>query len=92
MGRRRVDKIEPVSATAPTNPVSICQTNSILTDPDGRWVAARQSAITAGLERRIKRTDDGPRGIPSCFSGENERIGEPLWDENTPVGRRFIYI
>lgn len=54
MSRRRVDRIQPISATARSNPASVCQANSILTDPDGRWVAARQAAITAGLERRSK--------------------------------------
>jgi hypothetical protein len=33
-----------------TGPVDIGQTNSILTDPDGRWIAKRQSAINTALE------------------------------------------
>ncbi len=52
MSRRRVEKITPISATSPTALVDIGQTNSIFTDPDGRWVAKRQSDISAGLERR----------------------------------------
>lgn len=60
MSRRRVGKIAPISATSPSSPVDIGQTNSILTDPDGRWVAKRQSDINAALEHRQR--DPGPAG------------------------------
>jgi len=89
---RRLAAIEPVSATVPSSPVGICQTNSILTDPDGRWVAARQSAITAGLERRGQPAADIHRRRSRKLSGESERIGKPAWDETTPPGGRAFYI
>jgi hypothetical protein len=52
MSRRRIGKIAPISAATPTSPVDIGRTTSITSDPDGRLVATRQAAITAGLEQR----------------------------------------
>lgn len=52
MTGRRVEKVTAVSATSSSAPVDIWQTNSIFTDPDGRWVAKRQSAINVALEQR----------------------------------------
>ncbi len=92
MTRRRVNRIQPISATAPPSPVSACQTNSILTDPDGRWVAARQSAITAGLERRLQQAKaERQSEMAPRFSGENDRIGKQADDEKR-FGDRVFYI
>ncbi|NSY14869.1 hypothetical protein [Agrobacterium vitis] len=91
MTRRKVDRIEPVSAIDPSNPVSVCQTNSILTDPDGRWVAARQSAITAAMERLDPTKDAHRREKAPTFSGENERIGKQA-DSRTRFGNGVFYI
>lgn len=93
MSRRRIAEIAPISATAPSAPVDIGRTTSITSDPDGRWVATRQSAITAGLELRhmdtgSERADEAPKR----FSGESERIGRWFGDENTPFGERFGYL
>lgn len=52
MSRQSVGKVTPISVTSPSSPVDIGQTNSILTDPDGRWIAKRQSDINVALERR----------------------------------------
>jgi hypothetical protein len=96
MSKRKISRIAPVAATAPSSPVSIYQTNSILTDPDGRWVAARQSAITAGLEQRgkakaVERTVERT-GEKLRFSGENERIGTWVSDEKDTFGTRSGYL
>lgn len=47
----KVGKVEAVSAIAPSSATSICETTSITSDPGNAWVARRQSAITAGLEK-----------------------------------------
>lgn len=92
MSRRKISRIAPVSAAASSSPVSIYQTNSILTDPEGRWVAARQSAITAGLEQRVRRQANQSKGETLRFSGENERIGTWASDEKDRFGTRIGYI
>ncbi|MBZ9792184.1 hypothetical protein K9B32_19005 [Rhizobium sp. 3T7] len=58
MSRRQVQKVMPISATASSPPVEIGQTNSILSDPDGRWVAKRQGAINEAFEKRMRSESD----------------------------------
>jgi hypothetical protein len=52
MSNRRIGRVSPTSPTSPSAPVDVGQTHSILTDPDARWVAKRQSDINAALEKR----------------------------------------
>ncbi|WP_337269931.1 hypothetical protein [Oryzifoliimicrobium ureilyticus] len=52
MTRGKVHEISPVSATASARRVDVGQTNSILSDPDGRWIAKRQGAINEAFEKR----------------------------------------
>jgi hypothetical protein len=88
MSRRKIDKVAPVSPMGPTTKVDVGQTISIVSDPDGRWVAARQSVITPGLQRRsVTHTIQQDRE-PVGFSGESKRIGKWAWDEKTPIGKR----
>ncbi|MBY5455425.1 hypothetical protein ELH26_13920 [Rhizobium leguminosarum] len=42
-----VDAINPISATAPSEPTKVGTSTSIGSEPDNAWVAARQSQITA---------------------------------------------
>ncbi|NKL78653.1 hypothetical protein [Rhizobium leguminosarum] len=42
-----VDAINPISATAPSEPTKVGTSTSIGSEPDNAWVAARQSRITA---------------------------------------------
>lgn len=103
MSNRKVQKIMPISATASSRQVEIGQTYSILSDPDGRWVAKRQDAITEGFEKRMRSVSD-QRGrsetvscdstlygssheVPGTLSGESERIGRRDWNKNTPFGK-----
>lgn len=58
MSRPPVQKIMPVSATVSSPPVEIGQTNSILSDPDGRWVAKRQGEINEAFEKLIRLESD----------------------------------
>ncbi|MDR9781146.1 hypothetical protein [Rhizobium redzepovicii] len=53
MSRRKVQEVMPISATASSRQVDIGQTNSIFSDPDGRWVAKRQEAISEAFEKRM---------------------------------------
>jgi hypothetical protein len=48
----------PISAIASSSPVEIGQTNSILSDPDGRWVAKRQGEINEAFEKRMRLEND----------------------------------
>ncbi|MBP1843958.1 hypothetical protein J2046_002216 [Rhizobium petrolearium] len=68
--RRRVEKVEPVSATSSSAAVETCFTTSITSDSDNAWVANRQSAINAALERR-KRTQDGQNENPAVNTDIN---------------------
>lgn len=43
-----VDAINPISATAASEPTKVGTSTSIGSEPDNAWVAARQSQITAG--------------------------------------------
>ena len=93
MRRRRIEEIAPILATAASYQVDVGRTTSIISDPDGRWVATRQSAITAGLERRRLASSKREEGAaPGRFSGESERIGTWAWSEHTPFGERFGYL
>lgn len=47
----KVRRVGAVLAIAPSSATDVCETTSITSDPDNAWVARRQSAITAGLER-----------------------------------------
>lgn len=58
MSRRKVQKVMPISAVASSRSVEVSQTNSILSDPDGRWVAERQGAINDGFESRVRGKSD----------------------------------
>jgi hypothetical protein len=53
MSRRKVQKVMPISAIAPSRQVETNQTSSILSDPDGRWVARRQEAISDAFEKSM---------------------------------------
>lgn len=93
MSRRRIAEIAPVSAAAAFSPVDIGRTTSITSDPDGRLVATRQSAITAGLERRyIDPEKQEADAASKRFSGESERIGTWVCNKNTPFGERFGFL
>ena len=50
-----VEAINPISATAPSEPTRVGTSTSIGSEPDNAWVAARQSHITADL-LALKRT------------------------------------
>lgn len=101
MTRRRIQEVMPISAVASSRQVEINQTSSILSDPDGRWVAKRQGAINEAFEKRVRleseksgeakaHSKDEPRdfGISEVWklSGESDRIGQIDWDESTPPG------
>jgi len=103
MSRRRVGKVAPISATSPSAPVDIGQTNSILTDPLGRWVAKRQSDINSALETLFTRAlisggtgaagqETPERNLSGQFSGESERIGQGKGEHETPVRERVVYL
>jgi hypothetical protein len=93
MSRRRIAEIAPISATASSSAVDIGRTTSITSDPDGRWVAARQSAITVAMERRhVAAENDQVGEAPKRFSGESERIGRCFATKETPFGERFGYL
>jgi hypothetical protein len=77
MCRGRIDKIAPVSATSPSAPVDIGQTHSIFSDPDGRWVAKRQSAINAALAERPM--DGGLAGDDAFGKGH-----DPTMEDDEP--------
>ncbi|WP_223218421.1 hypothetical protein [Rhizobium wenxiniae] len=103
MSNRKVQKIMPISATASSRQVEIGQTYSILSDPDGRWVAKRQEAINEGFEKRMRSVsnqqggsktascggtrDDSSHELSGTLSGESERIGRRDWNKNTPFGK-----
>ncbi|MBY3257148.1 MULTISPECIES: hypothetical protein [Rhizobium/Agrobacterium group] len=107
MTRRRIQEVMPIPAVASSRQVEINQTSSILTDPDGRWVAKRQGAINEAFEKRMRleseksgeakaHSQDEPRdfGISEVgkLSGESERIGRTEWDENTPFGKHVGFV
>ncbi|WP_244919959.1 hypothetical protein [Rhizobium grahamii] len=107
MTRRRIQEVMPIFAVASSRQVEINQTSSILSDPDGRWVAKRQGAINEAFERRMRleseksgeakaHSQDEPRdfGISEVgkLSGESDRIGQIDWDENAPPGEHVGFL
>lgn len=76
MSRRRVGRVSPVSAISPSAPVETGQTNSILSDPNGRWVAKRQSDISDGLEQQ--RIEKGRREFDDVGLGLSRAWAEQL--------------
>lgn len=93
MSRRKIQKVMPISATAPSRQVEINQTSSILSDPDGRWVAKRQEAISDAFEKlmRLKGAHGGGAKVPSRDSSQDlESSREPvgkLSGESDRIGR-----
>jgi hypothetical protein len=93
MSRRKVQKIEPISATAPSRQVEIHQTSSILSDPDGRWVARRQEAISDAFEKgmHIKGDHGGGAKLPTHDSPQDHDNSEApagkLSGESDRIGR-----
>ncbi|MBP1848450.1 hypothetical protein J2046_006741 [Rhizobium petrolearium] len=93
MSRRHVQKVMPISATASSPPVEIGQTNSILSDPDGRWVAKRQGAINEAFEKRMRlESEHGTDSVtPSHDSAQNVELLEnpaaKLSGESDRIGR-----
>ncbi|WP_037076712.1 hypothetical protein [Rhizobium mesoamericanum] len=93
MSRRKVQKVMPISAIASLRQVEISKTNSILSDPDGRWVAKLQGAIGEAFEKRMRLESDLGVGskIPSHDSSQNVGIsGEPVGNlsgESDRIGR-----
>jgi len=93
MSRRHVQKVMPISATASSPPVEIGQTNSILSDPDGRWVAKRQGAINEAFDKRMR--PENYHGIDfktsSHDSSQNVELSEKpaakLSGESDRIGR-----
>jgi hypothetical protein len=93
MSRRLVQKVMPISATASSPPVEIGQTNSILSDPDGRWVAKRQGAINEAFEKRMRLESDHGNDLmtpPHDSAQDLENSREPdrkLSGESDRIGR-----
>ncbi|MGA1805001.1 hypothetical protein [Rhizobium sp. HT1-10] len=93
MSRRQVQKVMPITATASSPPVEIGQTNSILSDPDGRWVAKRQGEIDEAFEEliRLERDHGIDLVIPSHDSSQNVEFSEKpaakLSGESDRIGR-----
>ncbi|WP_421407504.1 hypothetical protein [Agrobacterium tumefaciens] len=93
MSRRHVQKVMPISATASSPPVEIGQTNSILSDPDGRWVAKRQGAINEAFEKRMReKSDQGialvdPSHDRSLTVELSEKPAAKLSGESDRIGR-----
>ncbi|MBY5346532.1 hypothetical protein [Rhizobium leguminosarum] len=52
-----VDAIDPIAATAPSEPTKVGTSTSIGSEPDNAWVAARQSQITADRLAAKKSTE-----------------------------------
>ncbi|UWM78829.1 hypothetical protein N1937_29015 (plasmid) [Rhizobium sp. WSM4643] len=105
MSRRKVQKVIPISAIAPSRQVEISQTRSILPDPDGRWAARRQVAISDASRKsmRIKgahgggakvSSHDGPKDLDSSemSAGKSVRIGRNERDENTLFGKHVVFV
>ncbi|MBW9116787.1 hypothetical protein JNB88_24445 [Rhizobium cauense] len=87
MSRRKVQKVMPISAIAPSRQVEINQTSSILSDPDGRWAARRQEAISDAFEKSMRlkgahgrgakvSSHDGPRDLDRSKKSTGKRSGE----------------
>ncbi|KQY26597.1 MULTISPECIES: hypothetical protein [Rhizobium/Agrobacterium group] len=93
MSRRPVQKVMPISAVASSPPVEIGQTNSILSDPDGRWVAKRQGEINEAFEKRMRLAGEhGTDSVtPSHDGAQNVELSEKpaakLSGESDRIGR-----
>ncbi|NKJ39325.1 hypothetical protein [Rhizobium sp. SG570] len=83
MSKRKVQKVMPISATASSRQVEISQTNSILSDPDGRWVAKRQGAINEAFEKRMRLESNEAGGLEVQSRDSSKDI--EISDE--PVGK-----
>lgn len=93
MSRRPVQKVMPISATASSPPVEIGQTNSILSDPDGRWGAKRQGEINEAFEKRMRlESDHGADLMTRSHEGAqnvelSEKPAAKLAGESDRIGR-----
>ncbi|WJH38260.1 hypothetical protein N7E02_06220 (plasmid) [Aliirhizobium terrae] len=93
MTRRRIQEVMPISAVAPSRQVEINQTSSILSDPDGRWVAKRQGAINEAFEKRMRLQSDQDTDLatPADEGAQNvEHLEKPaakLSGESDRIGR-----
>ena len=76
----QVKKVMAISATASSPRVEIGQTNSIFSDPQGRWVAKRQGAINEAFERRRCRESNQGTDLMTAsreISQYLERLDQP---------------
>ncbi|NLR99832.1 hypothetical protein HGP17_23670 [Rhizobium sp. P38BS-XIX] len=98
---KTVEKVGAIAATSATSGVEVCRTTSITSDPQNRWIAHRQSAITATLSQQgtegfsSSTMTDVAQTAPSGerrLSGESERIGKGNWDEISAFGRHVGYL
>ncbi|MEJ8310552.1 hypothetical protein [Agrobacterium larrymoorei] len=93
MSRRQVQKVMPISATASSPPVAVGQTNSIFSDPDGRWVAKRQGEINEAFEKRMRLQSDPDTDLanPADEGAQNvellEKPAAKLSGESDRIGR-----
>ena len=93
MSRRKVQNAMPISAIAPSRQVEINQTSSILSDPDGRWAARHQEAISDAFEKsaRIKGSHGGGAKVSSQGGSHDldssERSAGKLSGESDRIGR-----
>ncbi len=83
MSRRKVQKVMPISATASSRQVEIGQTNSILSDPDRRWVARRQGAINEAFKKCMRLESD--HGVGSKISSDDS--SQDVEISEAPVGK-----
>jgi len=83
----------PILATASSRQVEIGHTNSILSDPDGRWVAKRQRAINEVFEKRMHLESDQAGGSKTASDdnaqdvGISDEVAGKLSGENDRIGR-----
>ena len=76
----QVKKVMAISATASSRRVAIGQTNSIFSDPQGRWIAKRQGAINEAFEkRRCQESNQGADLTTASreISQDLERLDQP---------------
>lgn len=88
--RKRVEKVMAISAVSSSTAVDIGYTTSITSDPENTWVAKRQSAINAALERRIADQGDQNEGgfedspIGRNGAGTTDTLKEPASTKKRP--------
>lgn len=93
MSRGPVQKVMAISAIASSPPVEIGQTNSILSDPDGRWVAKRQGEINEAFERRMRLESDHGTDLVTPWQDGAQNVELPekpagkLSGESDRIGR-----